>query len=363
MIPVFDLTRQYDQIKGDLEPAVLSVLRSGKYIMGEQAKLLENELSAYLHTKHVFGCANGSDALVLALMALGIKPGDEVITTPFSFFATAGCIARVGATPVFVDVRRDTYNIDEKKIEAAITPKAKAIIVVHLYGQMAAMDAIMHIAKKHSLFVIEDAAQAIGASYKGKPSGGYGDITTYSFFPTKNLGAAGDAGLMTTNDDILAEKLRILRVHGASKKYHHEIVGMNSRLDEVQVAVLRVKLKHLAAWTARRRAIALMYTKGLTGVAGITPPAIDRDAVHIWHQYTITSTKRDALMAHLAAKEIGSTVYYPVSLNEQPCFAYLMKQKTCPVSEQLTKEVLSLPLFPEMTDAEVQQVIDAIKEF
>lgn len=360
-IPAFDLTRQYKELQHELEPAVLEVLRSGKYIMGEQVKALESELAHYLQTRHAFGVANGSDALLLALMALDIKPGDEIITTPFSFFATAGCIVRLGAKPVFVDVRADTYNIDESKIEAAITPKAKAIIVVHLYGQMAAMDSIMAVARKHRLAVIEDAAQAIGASYKGRMVGSYGDIACYSFFPTKNLGAAGDAGLVTTNGDALADRLRVLRVHGASKKYHHELIGFNSRLDEVQAALLRVKLKHLGRWTARRRMIAVQYSKGLAGVTGVVPPAIDTGGVHVFHQYTIKAEQRDALVQHLASAGIGTTVYYPGTLNEQPCFSYLDSQLDCPIARSLTMQVLSLPMFPEMTDEEVQRIVAAMR--
>lgn len=360
MIPVFDLTRQYKELQAELEPAVLGVLRSGKYILGEQVKLLEQELADYLKTKHAFGVANGSDALLLALMALDIQPGDEIITTPFTFFATAGAIARLGAKPIFVDVRADTYNIDEAQIEAAITSSTKAIIVVHLYGQMAAMDLIMKVAKQHGLAIIEDAAQAIGASYAGRMVGSYGDIACYSFFPTKNLGAAGDAGLVTTNDDELAAKLRILRVHGAAKKYHHEVVGINSRLDEMQAAVLRVKFKHLDLWTARRRAIAMEYTNLLREASGITPPKIDPKAVHVFHQYTVVADNRDALVERLDSQGVGTTVYYPVALNEQQCFSGLELRKQCPVAQELSKKVLSLPMFPELTDDEVKKVTESI---
>ena len=363
LIPSFNLTRQYEYIGKELQEAANNVLSSGQYILGQEVANFENEIAQYLEIDEAVGVASGSDALILALLALGVGKGDEVLTTTFSFFATASCVDMLGAKPVFVDSRMDTYNLDEKQIEKLITKKTKAIIVVHLYGQPSNMDAIMRIAKKHNIKVIEDAAQAIGSTYKGKMVGTIGDIGTYSFFPTKNLGCAGDGGLVVSKHKDISAKLRKLRTHGSVKKYIHDTVGRNSRLDALQAAILRVKLKYLPAWTRRRQEIAQLYTNELANVAQITIPHIDTNTTHVFHQYTIRCEDRDKLRAFLTSKGIGSQVYYPVPLNDQTCFTHHKQAKKCPNALALTKQVLSLPIFPELKDSGVLFVVNAIKEF
>ncbi len=363
-VPMLDLHAQYEPLMPKIREAMERVYAEHYYIMGPQVKELEEKMAAYLGIKHAIGCASGTDALVLAIKALGIGEGDEVITTSFTFFATASSIWRNFAKPVFVDIDPKTFNLDPAKIEAAITPKTKAIMPVHLFGQCADMEAIMAIAKKHNLKVIEDNAQGIGSTWNGKMSCSFGDIGTLSFFPSKNLGAMGDAGMCLTNDDDLAAKLRQLRVHGENPKYYHKWVGLNSRLDTMQAAVLSVKLDALAAWSEGRRANAKFYDEQLAGIKEITTPYIDPKAVSIYNQYTLICEDRDALLAHLQAKGVGCAVYYPLPLHVQECFSSLgYKEGDLPVSEEMAKKVLSLPIYPELSTEQKQYVCDCIKEF
>lgn len=382
-IPIFSAKDQYPQIASDLEAAVLEVLRSGNYIMGQKGKSLEQEIAKICGAKHGIGVANGTDALVLALWALDIGPGDEVITTPFTFAATIEAVMMRGAIPVFVDVDEKTFNIDVAAIEKVITPKSKAIIPVHLYGQSADMDPIMALADRYNLKVVEDNAQAISATYKGKPTGSFGDAACISFYPTKNLGACGDAGMIVCNDDKLAERLRCLRAHGSKQRYFHEELGVNSRLDEIQAAVLLTKLAHLADWTNKRRAIAQKYFEILKNVPGIVlpNPGVKEDYTHVWHQYTVrvlsdnlasassnstngaTTSMRQRVIDGLAKRNIGSMCYYPVPLHMQEAFAhYGYKKGEFPITERLADEVLSLPMFPELTDEDIQAVGQALSE-
>jgi dTDP-4-amino-4,6-dideoxygalactose transaminase len=336
--------------------------------MGPAVAQLEAKVAELSHARHGVGCASGTDALLLPLKALNLKPGDEIITSPFTFFATAGAIHNAGGTPVFVDIEPGTFNIDPAAVEAAVTPRTRAIMPVHLYGQMAEMERLLAIAQRRGLKVIEDAAQAIGArrSIDGvwRMAGELGWVTGYSFFPSKNLGAWGDAGMMVTSDDAAAERLRKLRLHGGAKMYHHEEVGTNSRLDTLQAAVLLAKLPHLAEWSSRRREHAAYYGAGLAEVGAVRTPVVAPGNEHIFHQYTLRVERRDALQAHLKAKGIGSAIYYPIPLHRQACFASLgYKAGSLPRSEQAAEDVLSLPIFPELTHAQLDQVIDAIAEF
>lgn len=363
-VPMLDLHAQYQPLMEDIKCEIDKVFEKHHYIMGEQVKELEAKMQDYLGIKHAIGCASGTDALVLAIKALNIGQGDEVITTPFTFFATASSIWRNGAIPVFVDINEHTFNLDPDKIEAAITPNTKAIMVVHLFGQCCDMPRIMEIAKKHNLRVIEDNAQGIGATFEGKMSCSFGDIGTLSFFPSKNLGAMGDAGMCLTNDDELAAGLRQLRVHGENPKYFHKWVGLNSRLDTLQAAILLVKLEKLAAWSESRRRNAAFYNEHLANVAELKTPVIDKRAVSIYNQYTLRTTRRDGLMAHLKSKDIGCAVYYPLPLHLQECFASLgYKEGDLPISERAAKEVLSIPIYPELTDEMKSYVVESIKEF
>lgn len=363
-VPMLDLHAQYEPLMKDIRANLEKVFSTHHYIMGEQVKELEEKMQKYLGIKHAIGCASGTDALVIAIKALGIGEGDEVITTPFTFFATASSIWRNHAKPVFVDIDPQTFNIDPDQIEAAITPKTKAIMPVHLFGQSADMDRIMAIARKHNLKVIEDNAQGIGCTWDGKMSCSFGDIGTLSFFPSKNLGAMGDAGLCLTNDDELAAKLRQLRVHGENPKYFHKWVGFNSRLDTLQAAVLLVKLDALADWSKARRANAEFYDSELDNVDGIITPYIDPKAVSIYNQYTLICERRDELMKYLQDKGIGCAVYYPLPLHLQECFSDLgYKEGDMPASEALAQQVLSIPIYPELTMEQKQYVTDSIKEF
>ena len=361
---MLDLNAQYEPLMADIRAALDKVFEEHHYIMGSQVKALEERVQEYLGIKHAIGCASGTDALVLAIKALGIGDGDEVITTPFTFFATASSIWRNHAKPIFVDIDPKTFNLDPQKIEAAITPRTKAIMPVHLFGQSADMDAIMAIAKKHNLKVIEDNAQGIGCTWDGKMSCSFGDIGTLSFFPSKNLGAMGDAGLCLTNDDDLAAKLRQLRVHGENPKYFHKWVGFNSRLDTLQAAVLLVKLDHLEGWSEARRKHAAYYDEALENVDGVITPYIDPKAVSIYNQYTLICERRDDLLKHLQAKEIGCAVYYPLPLHLQECFSSLgYKEGDLPTSEALAQQVLSIPVHPDLTKEQQDFVIESIKEF
>src|SRR5437016_11308866 len=336
--------------------------------MGPQIAQLEAELAKLCHAPHAVACASGTDALLLPLKALALKPGDEVITTPFTFFATAGTIHSAGGTPVFVDIEPGTFNIDTAAVEAAITPRTRAIMPVHLFGQMAALERLLPLVQARGLKLIEDAAQAIGARRKidgrWRMAGELGWVSGFSFFPSKNLGAWGDGGMITASEDEIADRLRKLRLHGGAKQYYHDEVGTNSRLDTLQAAVLLAKLPHLAAWSARRREHAAYYSQVLADVPQVRAPCIDPANEHIFHQYTLRVERRDALQAHLKSKGIGSAVYYPVPLHLQRCFSHLGYQRgQLPEAERAAGEVLSLPIYPELARSQLDQVIDAIRGF
>ncbi|MNS70021.1 dTDP-3-amino-3,6-dideoxy-alpha-D-galactopyranose transaminase [compost metagenome] len=363
MIPILDLKPQYDSLQAQMDEAILAAIRSGQYINGPNVKAFEKELAAYMSVPHAVGLNSGTDALHLALRALDIGQGDEVITVAFTFVATTEAIGIVGAKPVFVEIDPETYNMDPAKLEAAITPRTKAIMPVHLYGQPADMDAIMAIAKKHGLHVIEDCAQAIGATYNGKMVGTIGTIGCFSFFPSKNLGAYGDGGAAVTNDAELAARLVALRGHGGRVKYHHEELGVNSRLDEVQAAILRVKLPHLDSWNAARREVAKRYNELLKDVPGVVTPKELGGTVPVYHQYTIRVPERDRVQKELQAKGVQTMVYYPVPLHLQKVHDYLGQgMGDFPITEVRTQEVLSLPIFPELTLEQQKQVVEALKQ-
>lgn len=367
-VPLLDLVAQHQTIKHDVLTAVMAVIERQSFIMGPEVGQLEAVIARLSHAKHGIACASGTDALLLPLKALELRPGDEVITTAFTFFATAGTIHNAGGTPVFVDIEPSTFNISARAIEAAITPRTRAIIVVHLFGQMAAMEEILPIARQHGLPVIEDAAQSIGARRKidgaWRMSGELGSVGTLSFFPTKNLGAWGDGGLMVTQDDSLASRLGRLRLHGGSRQYLHEEVGTNSRMDTLQAAVLLAKLPYLAGWNEARKSNAARYTAAFSGDPSICPPRADPANEHIYHQYTIQVPRRDELQAHLKARGVGHAVYYPLALHLQPCFAHLNYGRgSLPVTEAATDTVLSLPIYPELTREQQDTVIQAVQSF
>jgi dTDP-4-amino-4,6-dideoxygalactose transaminase len=369
-VPLLDLKRQHEELRDELREAVGRVLDSQQFILGEDVRRLEEELAVYTRARHAVGCGSGSDALLLALLALDVGRDDEVVTTPFTFFATAGAIARTGARPVFADIEPRTYNVDPTRVEEVLTERTRAIMPVHLYGQCAETEALVRVCEARGLPVIEDAAQAIGAEdVAGRRAGSIGAIGCFSFYPTKNLGAAGEAGLVTTNDDTLAERLRRLRVHGGATEYHHEEVGFNSRLDTLQAAVLRVKLPHLDAWSDARRERAESYTRMLSE-AGleefVTPPYVHTGARHIFHQYVIRvhDGRRDALLEHLKTNGVGTKIYYPVPLHLQPCFAYLgYKEGDFPESERAARETLALPMYPELTREQQEYVVETVRHF
>ena len=365
-VPLLDLRAQFQTIRGEVMAAVERVFESQHFILGPEVESFERDAAEYCRIKHAIGCGSGSDALLLALTALGVGPGDEVVTASFSFFATAGSIARLGARPVFVDISPDDFNLDPNLIERAITPRAKAILPVHLFGQCAEMDAIREVADRHNLPVVEDAAQAIGAGYCERRAGAMGAVGCFSFFPSKNLGGAGEGGLMTTDDDDLAEKLRLLRVHGMRPKYYHKVVGVNSRLDALQAAVLGVKLKYLERWSDARRRNAEHYDKlfAEAGVEEVTTPAVRPNRRHIFNQYTIRCSRRDELMDFLKRRGVGSEIYYPAPLHLQECFAHLgYKPGDLPATERASRECLSLPIYPELTEEMRQYVVEKIAEF
>jgi len=372
-VPLLDLKLQYKSLKKELDEALINVAESQYFILGPEVEKMEKAFSAYLRCDFSLGVSSGTDALLIALMAIGLKPGDEVIVPTFSFFATAGTISRLNGVPVFVDIDPVTFNIDPKEIEKKITSKTKAIIPVHLYGQSADMHPIMEIAKKHNLKVIEDAAQAIGAQYKdGKCVGTIGDIGCFSFFPSKNLGCFGDGGLVTTNDKALGEKLHILRVHGGHPKYYHKIIGGNFRLDALQAAILNVKLPHLDSWSEKRRQNAENYTKffieaGLEDKILLPKPVYKQSGVknyHIYNQYIIRAEKRDELRKFLTENAIGNEIYYPVPFHLQECFSNLnYKLKDFPLAEAAADTSIALPIFPELTKDQIKFVVQKIKEF
>lgn len=390
-VPLLDLKPQNLALESELTEAFVRVLRSGHYILGPELERFESEAAAKLGVPHALGISSGTDAILLALMALGIGPGDEVIVPSFTFFATGGCVARVGATPIFADVCPICFNLDVTDVAHRITPRTKAVMPVHLFGQSADLDPLIALAKSRGLRVIEDAAQAFGASYRGKPVGGLGDFGTFSFFPSKNLGALGDSGLLVTRDDALADRARLLRLHGARPKYYHHLVGANFRMDPLQAAFLSVKLRHAATYESGRAANAAYYTEHLSRVPGVVvadPKACGCSATcgsggnagtrlilpvayphngHIWNQYTLRvpgEGRRDALRAALTARGIGTEIYYPVPLHQQPCFAPVMPRPgTLPVSERLAAEVLSLPIYPELTPPQRAEVVEGVVEW
>jgi len=361
MIPILDLKRQYKQVGSEIEKEVVDVLRSGAYILGPHNKALASDLADYVGVKHAITLNSGTDALHLALRALDIGPGDEVISTAFTFIATTEAISIVGATPVFVDIDSNTFDLDAEKIENAITPKTKAIIPVHLYGQPANMKVIMEIAKKHDLFVIEDCCQAIGAKIGDKMVGSFGDIGCFSFFPTKNLGAMGDGGLLTTNSEVINERVLSLRNHGMKVRYYHDEIGVNSRLDEVQAAILRVKLRYINEWNSKRRENAYRYNKLFANCADVQTPVEADDTYCVYHQYTVKIPNRDAVHKMLQEAGIGAMLYYPVPLHLQKVHADLeVKEGSLPITEANTKCVISLPMFPELTAEEQKTVADTL---
>jgi len=362
-IPLVDLKAQYETIKGEINEAIKEVLESQMFILGPKVKELEEKIADYCNVKYGVGVASGSDAILLALMAAGVGCGDEVITVSFTFFATAGSISRLGAKPVFVDIDPETYNIDPELIEGKITDKTKAIIPVHLYGQCADMDPILDVAKKHNLYVIEDAAQAIGAKYKDRKAGSMGQLGCLSFFPTKNLGGYGDGGMVLTNDAELADKVSILRVHGSKPKYYHSVIGCNSRLDAIQAAILLAKLKYLDEWSEARRRNAKVYDSLFMDMDIVIPYAEDFN-YHIYNQYVIRIKDRDGLRAALGKAGIGTEIYYPVPLHLQKCYSDLgYREGDLPASEEAAKHALALPIYAELTRDQQKQVAEIVGGF
>jgi dTDP-4-amino-4,6-dideoxygalactose transaminase len=365
-VPLLDLARQFAEYRDDAMAAVSRVFESQRFILGDEGAALERELAEHLGAKHAIGVSSGTDALLVALMALGVGPGDEVVVPAFSFFATAGVVSRLGAVPVFADVEPGTLTLSPADFERKITGRTRAVIPVHLYGQAADLAPILEISRRRGISVVEDACQAIGARYRGRPVGTYGDVGAFSFFPTKNLGAAGDAGLVTAEDAALAAHIARLRVHGMEPKYYHAEIGGNFRLDEVQAAVLRVKLRRLDRWNRRRAEIATEYRRRLAAAesAGkLALPVTGPDRDHIYHQFVVRVRERDAVRARLAAAGIGSEIYYPVPLHLQECFAPLGgRPGDLPESERAAAEVLALPIWPELEPPEIAAVASALEE-
>jgi dTDP-4-amino-4,6-dideoxygalactose transaminase len=367
-VPLLNLKAQYVSLREEMRDAINRVMESQQFVLGNEVKSLEDAVARYSDTKHAVGCASGTDALLLALMALDLKPGDEIITTPFTFFATGSAIARLGARPVFVDIDPETYNLDTAQLSSAITSRTKAILPVHLYGQCAEMDKLLAIAEQHKLPVIEDSAQAVGAEDQGRRAGSMGLAGCFSFYPTKNLGGAGDGGIITTNDDAFAQRVRRLRVHGGLTEYEHIEVGINSRLDEIQAAVLNVKMKYLDGWSNRRAELAANYTRLIEEAQigfEVVTPFVREEGRHIFHQYVIRVPQhRDAMMLHLKECGVGTKVYYPIPLHRQPCFEYLgYKEGAYPETERAAKETFALPMFPELKEAQQEYVVESIKNF
>ena len=363
-VPLLDLKAQFATIRDEMMPAIEAVMESQYFINGPEVKQLEAAVASYSDCKAAVGVSSGTDALLCSLMTLGVGPGDEVITTPYTFFATAGSIWRVGAKPVFVDIEPDTFNIDTTQLSAAVTDATKAIMPVHLFGQVADMDGVMDVAKAHDLPVIEDAAQAIGATYKGRKAGSVGTVGCLSFYPSKNLGGLGDGGMVVTQDEQLAERLAQCRSHGGGVKYYHDWVGGNFRLDTLQAAGLLVKLKYLDGWSAKRRANAARYDELLADCEAVVTPAVREYNVSIYNQYVIRAPRRDELRAFLKDSDVGTVIYYPLSLHEQKCFVSLgYKRGHFPQSEKAADEALALPIYPELTDEQIDYVAGKIKEF
>ncbi len=360
-IQMVDTKNQYLKIKNEIDKAIHDVIDSSQFIQGPAVKKFESNAEKYLGVKHAIGCASGTDALQIAMMAIDIKPGDEIITTPFTFVATTETIAFLGAIPVYVDIDPKTFNIDVNKIEEKITPRTKAIIPVHLYGQPCDMDRIMEIAAKHNIKVIEDAAQALGAKYNGKMICTIGDIGCISFYPSKNLGAFGDAGMIVTNDDNLAEKIRMIIAHGSKRKYYHEILGVNSRLDSLQAAILDVKLKYLDEYCDARNTAAEKYNEKFKGI--FETPFVAPGVKHIYHQYSIRVKNRDKMQEYLKEQGIPSMIYYPVPLHLQEAYKYEYKYGDYPVSEEIAKDIISLPMHTELTDEQIDLIASKVIEF
>jgi len=366
-VPLLDLKAQFLPLRAEIMAEVQSVCDEQGFILGPRVVAFENSVARYIGSRYAVGCASGSDALLLSLMAMGVKAGDEVVTIPFTFFATAGVISRLGAKPVFVDIQPDTFNIDPALIERAITPRTKAIIPVHLFGQCADMASINEVATRNNIYVIEDACQAIGAAQQGKRAGVLGDTGCFSFFPTKNLGGFGDGGLITTNDKVLADSMAMLRVHGSQVRYLHEAVGINSRLDALQAAVLQVKIKYLDQWTVGRQRNAERYRQLFAGTKHADrvslPPTMPGN-FHVYNQFTVRAPKRDELRTFLKEKGVGTEVYYPLPMHLQNCYRDLGHQKgSFPMSEQAAEEVMSLPIYPELTEAQQAYVVEMIADF
>ena len=363
-VPLLDLKTQYAALKTEIMPVVERILDSQYMINGPEVGELECAAAGYCQTKFAVGCSSGTDALILSMMALGLKPGDEIITSPFTFFATVGSIHRQGLKPVFVDIDPDTLNLDADQLEQAVTEKTRAIMPVHLFGQMADMDTVLDVAEKHDLKTIEDAAQAIGAKQNDAPAGSLSDAGCFSFFPSKNLGGAGDGGLITTQDEDLYKRLLMLRNHGAHERYYHDEVGGNFRLDTLQAAYLSVKLKHLETWHEGRRKNAAYYDKHLAEVNEVTTPVIAEGNQSIYNQYTLRVQQRDTLQKYLGEAGVGSAIYYPLCMHEQKCFSYLNHHTgDFPVAEQAASEVLSIPIYPELKEEQLAHVVETIKQF
>lgn len=367
-VPFIDLVAQYQTIRTEMRAAVDAVFENQQFILGEEVELLEQEIAAYCDSRYAIGCASGTDALVLSLLGLGVGPGDNVITSPFTFFATAGAIHRVGATPKFVDIDPDTYNLDPAQVEDAIDENTRAIMPVHIFGQCAEMESLWRISASRNIPIIEDACQAIGAEYRGRRAGVLGRVACFSFFPTKNLGGAGDGGIITTDDPELAHRLRRLRVHGDVGGYNHIEVGFNSRLDALQAAVLRVKLRQLDSWTEARRRNATIYGELIRDNnlrSAVAPPVIAPDQRHVYNQYTIRvrGGMRDDVLSYMRGAGVGCAVYYPISLHVQECFRHLgYREEDFPNSTQASAEVLSLPIFSELTDAQLERVVEVLAD-
>ena len=361
MIPMVDLKVQYHNLKEEIDRGLLAALEATQFILGPNVAAFEEEAAAYLGVPHAVGVASGTDALHLALAAAGIGEGDEVITSPFTFIATAEAIRYVGARPVFVDIDPQTFNLDPAKLEAAVTPRTRAVLPVHLFGQPADLPAIASVCSRHGLLLVEDCAQSFGADCGGRMTGAIGVAGCFSFFPSKNLGGYGDGGMITTTNPELAERVRVLRNHGSKVRYHHSVIGFNSRLDELQAVILRVKLKYMNEFTAGRRRVAHRYSAHLQGT-GIIPPHEDGKGLHVYHQYTVLTDRRDAIMAALQQAGIACAIYYPIPLHRQEVFAADFAGLSLPVTERVAARCLSLPVFPEMTDAQVDEVVSVIKD-
>ncbi len=363
-VKLLDLVPQYEGIRDEIRAAIDEVLSTQQFILGKKVEELEAEIARYCGVRHAVGVASGTDAILLVLMALGVKEGDEVVTTPYTFFSTVSSVTRLGAKPVLADIDPRTYNIDPDRVSKLVTRKTKAILVVHLFGQIAGMDAISEAAARSGVPVVEDACQSIGARYKGKRAGSLGAAGCLSFFPSKNLGGFGDGGMIVTDDASLADAARMLRVHGGRERYYHDVVGINSRLDALQAAVLLVKMKHLDGWHEGRRKNAAYYDRELSKVAGVTIPYVEPHNESVYNQYVIRVKERDALRDHLRKRGVGCDVYYPVPLHLQKCFAFLGgKAGDFPESERAARETLALPVYPELGTAEKEYVVSCIREF